>query len=69
MIVPGNAGIKAQGHHAIAVGVNLNGDDSDGLCVATTGRFLLKRPPHLVVHSCAEWSLLLELMQHALDDP
>jgi hypothetical protein len=69
MIVPGNAGVKVQSYHATAVGVN--GDD--GHCVATTGRFLLERPPHLVVHSRAERLPLpvLELtrMRHAVEDP
>jgi hypothetical protein len=60
-IVPGDAGVNEESNHATAVGVNVE----DGHCVATTGRFLLERPPHLVVHSSAEQPSLLELIRHA----
>jgi hypothetical protein len=39
----------------------------DGHCVETTGRYLLERPQHLVVHSSAEQLPLLELMLRAVD--
>jgi hypothetical protein len=71
MIVLGTAGVKKQLRHATVTDVYIIRDDGHchWHCVATTRRFLLEHPLHLVVHSRAEQPLLLELMLHAVEDP